>query len=208
MQTAASRRWHRNILTCVVYGLPARARRAAILRAPEPADPLAMHDQRELPSLPGPYELCILPEVDSVLAEAVRRAQAGAEEGTLLWASSQRDARTRTLDVILAVEAGERDLRDGDLVDVAVPREIADTGFWLARTALTEGSRGLWSVYVARPLSSPEARAVDLHQLERRQVEVLHAMEDRVYVRGALLEGEHVVSGGLQRLSPKQRVRI
>jgi BirA family biotin operon repressor/biotin-[acetyl-CoA-carboxylase] ligase len=54
-----------------------------------------MHDQRELPSLPGPYELCMLPAVDSVLAEAVRRADAGAEEGTLLWASSQRDARTR-----------------------------------------------------------------------------------------------------------------
>ena len=50
---------------------------------------------RELPSLPGPYELVIVPEADSVLGETVRRARAGAEEGTLVWAESQRAARTR-----------------------------------------------------------------------------------------------------------------
>jgi len=54
-----------------------------------------MHEDRELPSLPGPYELIIVPEVDSVLAEAARRAHAGAEEGTLIWAERQHDARTR-----------------------------------------------------------------------------------------------------------------
>ncbi len=54
-----------------------------------------MHEDRELPSLPGPYELIVVPEVDSVLAEAARRAEAGADEGTLIWAGSQRAARTR-----------------------------------------------------------------------------------------------------------------
>jgi BirA family biotin operon repressor/biotin-[acetyl-CoA-carboxylase] ligase len=54
-----------------------------------------MFPDRELPSLPGPYELLILPQVDSVLEETARRARAGAEEGTLIWAESQRDARTR-----------------------------------------------------------------------------------------------------------------
>jgi len=54
-----------------------------------------MHEDRELPSLPGPYELVLVPEVDSVLAEAARRGREGAEEGTLIWAESQRAARTR-----------------------------------------------------------------------------------------------------------------
>jgi len=54
-----------------------------------------MHHDRELPVLPGVYELQVLPPVDSVLAEAARRAERGAGEGTLLWAAAQRAARTR-----------------------------------------------------------------------------------------------------------------
>lgn len=54
-----------------------------------------MTAERELPSLPGPYEPVVLEEVDSVLAEAARRARAGAAEGTLIWARSQHAAGTR-----------------------------------------------------------------------------------------------------------------
>lgn len=50
------------------------------------------------PSLPSAYELLVLNEVDSVLAEAVRQAQAGADEGTLVWAQRQSNARTRRHD--------------------------------------------------------------------------------------------------------------
>lgn len=54
-----------------------------------------MSDDRELPLLPGPYELTIVSRVDCVLADAARRAAAGADEGTLLWAGEQHAARTR-----------------------------------------------------------------------------------------------------------------
>ncbi len=54
-----------------------------------------MSHEHELPLLPGPFELAILREVDSVLAEGVRRARAGADEGTLVWAECQRAALTR-----------------------------------------------------------------------------------------------------------------
>jgi BirA family biotin operon repressor/biotin-[acetyl-CoA-carboxylase] ligase len=47
------------------------------------------------PSLPSAYELIVVDEIDSVLAEAARQAQAGANEGTLVWARSQSKARTR-----------------------------------------------------------------------------------------------------------------
>ena len=47
------------------------------------------------PSLPAPYDLVRLAEVDSVRAELARRARAGAEEGLLLWADAQTDARGR-----------------------------------------------------------------------------------------------------------------
>jgi BirA family biotin operon repressor/biotin-[acetyl-CoA-carboxylase] ligase len=54
-----------------------------------------MHPEHELPVLPGVYELTILEQVDDVLEEAARRAERGEDEGTLVWAGSQRAARTR-----------------------------------------------------------------------------------------------------------------
>lgn len=47
------------------------------------------------PQLPPQYELVQLEQVDSVMQEAARRARDGAEEGTLVWALEQGDARTR-----------------------------------------------------------------------------------------------------------------
>lgn len=51
-----------------------------------------MHDS---PSLTPHYALVDLKRVDSVMAEARRRAQQGAEEGTLVWAGEQSAGRTR-----------------------------------------------------------------------------------------------------------------
>ncbi len=47
------------------------------------------------PQLPPHYELIQLAHVDSVMQEAARRARDAAEEGTLIWAMEQGDARTR-----------------------------------------------------------------------------------------------------------------
>lgn len=49
----------------------------------------------EIPSLPSVYDLVMVESVDSVLIDAMGRAESGADEGTLLWAETQRDARTR-----------------------------------------------------------------------------------------------------------------
>lgn len=51
--------------------------------------------EQQPPILPSAYELIVVDKVDSVLAEAARRAAAGADEGTLVWARSQTSARTR-----------------------------------------------------------------------------------------------------------------
>lgn len=47
------------------------------------------------PQLPPHYDLVRLDHVDSVVAEAARRAREGAGEGTLVWAASQGSASTR-----------------------------------------------------------------------------------------------------------------
>jgi hypothetical protein len=93
-------------------------------------------------------------------------------------------------------------LRDGDLVDVLIPREIAEAGFWLPRSALTESVRGLWATYALEPTDT-----ADVYLVARRQLEILHQSGDRLFVRGAVQDGEQIVQGGLHRIVPGQRVR-
>jgi RND family efflux transporter MFP subunit len=114
----------------------------------------------------------------------------------------ERSETTRTIDVILAVENSGSVLRDGDLVDVLIPREIRAAGVWLPRSALTESVRGLWASYALEPTD-----VVDVYLVARRQLEILHQSGDRLFVRGAVQDGEQIILSGLHRIVPGQRVR-
>lgn len=149
-------------------------------------------------------------------SEAVARLQPGAEVGVIsetgesislkvLRVLPQRDRSTRTVDVILALPPGPTGLRDGDLVSALRTEVISESGFFLPREALTESVRGLWACFVALP--EPEVSA-EAYRLDRRDLEVLHEYSDRVFVRGAIQEGDWVLANGLQKVAPGQRVRI
>ena len=119
-----------------------------------------------------------------------------------------RERRTRTVTVLLSFDAqpasGRAAVRNGDLAEVVLSRQVAESGLWLPAAALTESVRGLWACYVAEP--DPER--ADVHLIARRDVEVLHSETDRVFVRGTLRQGERVVASGVHRLVPGQRVQI
>lgn len=117
----------------------------------------------------------------------------------------QKDPRTRTVDVILDASKRELPLRDGDLVTVRRNLRVEEKGFFLPRDSLTESTRGLWACFVATP--DPEA-GPEAHRLDRRDLEVLHEYSDTVFVRGGIEDGEWVLSTGLQKIAPGQRVRI
>ena len=119
-----------------------------------------------------------------------------------------RDPQTRTVDVILSLEASAGAV-PGDLARLVLEETIPAPGLWLPATALAEGSRGLWTAYVAKELAgAPAGASGATHVLEARAVDVLHEDGDRVYVRGAIEAGERIVTGGLQRLVPNQEVRV
>ncbi len=83
--------------------------------------------------------------------------------------------------------------------------EIETPGFFIPREALTESVRGLWACFVALPDSEagPES-----YRLDRRDLEVLHEYSDRVFVRGAIQDGDWVLANGLQKVAPGQRVKV
>ncbi|MEM9158287.1 MAG: efflux RND transporter periplasmic adaptor subunit [Verrucomicrobiota bacterium] len=115
----------------------------------------------------------------------------------------ERDDRTRTVEVLLRGVPSGLGLRDGDLVDVFAKEASGYSSYLVPRSALTESSRGLWSVYVARAASDSETTLV-----QRRDVEVIHSLAMDVLIDGALSPDEWVVTDGLHRLSPSQRVRV
>jgi len=119
--------------------------------------------------------------------------------GNILRVAPQRGSQTRTIDIL--VDAANAPVVDGDLAEVVLNEKRKEPGYWLPIAALTESARGLWACYVAEPEG-------DRRRAERRQVEILHEEEDRVYVRGALETGDEVVVNGIQRLTPGLTVKI
>ncbi len=118
-----------------------------------------------------------------------------------------RGASTRTVDVILTLAARPQDVRPGDLLRFTLHHTVPEPGFWLPLSALTEGTRGLWSSYIAEPVETAK-RDGATHRLVRRTVEILHEASDRVFVRGTLKEGDVLVTDGLHRIVPGQLVRV
>ncbi len=89
----------------------------------------------------------------------------------------------------------------GDQAYLQLDETITADGFWVPLEAITEGMRGLWNVYAARP----EAGGAE-YVIESRDVRVLFAETERAYVSGALAGDELIVQSGLHRLVPGQRV--
>ncbi len=105
----------------------------------------------------------------------------------------------RAVTAVFDIDAGAG-ASSGAVGRVLVRTSLQERGFWAPVTALTEGRRGLWSMYV---LIAGNGAFV----LEPRPVEVLHAEGDTVYVRGAVNDGDAVLAAGISRVGPGQSVR-
>jgi RND family efflux transporter MFP subunit len=105
----------------------------------------------------------------------------------------------RAVTAVFDLDAGNGAV-SGAVGRLLVRTELSERGFWAPVTALAEGRRGLWSMYVLTPDNGAFA-------LEPRPVEVLHTEGDTVYVRGAVNDGDTVLAAGVSRVSPGQRVR-
>lgn len=87
----------------------------------------------------------------------------------------------------------------GAVVRLQVAREVSEPGLWVPVTALSEGQRGLWSLYIAR-------RDGDGWTVRPGLVEIIQSEGDRAYVRGAVSDGDRIIVDGLQRITPGQQV--
>lgn len=156
----------------------------------------------------------VTPEVARTLATGqaypLQMASSGGElSATLRAILPRRQTNTRTVDAIFDLQPAADDstrLFQGDMVKLIVEREVEKSGVWLPRSALVESLRGLWACYLLEPLDEKSTDGRPVFRLQRRDVDLLEQQEARAYVSGVLPEGALVLKGGLQRITPGQRV--
>ena len=112
------------------------------------------------------------------------------------------DRTTRTRTVVFEFTGSDASIVPGEVVRIDVIETVQEPGFWLPLSALTRGTRGLWSVYVVENENGSQGGTV----IARRDVEVLHTAADRAFVRGTLIDGDRIVSDGTHRVVPGQHV--
>jgi len=108
---------------------------------------------------------------------------------------------TRTRNVILRLQANKQVVLPGQVVRLAVTEEVAEAGYWVPTTALTHGTRGLWSLYVVESNDQE-------HVIARRDVELLDTVGSDSFVRGTLQPGDQIVASGTHRVVLGQRVTV
>lgn len=119
-------------------------------------------------------------------------------EATVKAVMPTLDEATRTVEVVLSLSTGVAGDKPGSVVRWALPESVDESGFWLPTTALTRGSRGLWSAFAVS----------DEGVIARVDLELLHTEADRVFVRGAVVTGDRIVADGVHRLAAGQRVEV
>jgi RND family efflux transporter MFP subunit len=116
---------------------------------------------------------------------------------------AQVDPTTRTQTVVIDIDnAAECGLADGSLIRLAFTETKSMDGFRVPLTALTAGSRGLWSAYILETATDDPSQTT----IAARAVEVVHTDGETAVVRGAIYEGERIVMAGVHRVVPGQRV--
>ena len=143
------------------------------------------------------------PKVAAVLevGAMVRLAYADQEyEARLIAVRPDLDARTQTIAALFELGPSIR-IPYGEVVLFLHEQVTQSRGTWLPLSALVEGEKGLWSVYVAKNEDG-------VRHIGRESVEIIHTEEGQVYVRGTLLPAARVLIGGTNRVAPGQRVAL
>lgn len=143
------------------------------------------------------------PKVAAVLevGAMVRLAYADQEyQARLVAVRSDLDARTQTIAALFELSPSIA-IPYGEVVHFLHEQVTQARGTWLPLSALVEGEKGLWSVYVAKDEDG-------VRRIGRESVEIIHTEGGQVYVRGTLAPAARVLVGGTNRVAPGQRVAL
>ncbi|MEM6637329.1 MAG: efflux RND transporter periplasmic adaptor subunit [Pseudomonadota bacterium] len=108
---------------------------------------------------------------------------------------------TRTVSMLFSLDVPDGQPVPFGLVGrISHARELTASGAWVPLSALSEGERGLWTLYVISDDGPMTA--------EREVVELVYANDNAAFVRGAFAGDTLVVSDGAHRLANGQSVAL
>ena len=116
-----------------------------------------------------------------------------------------RDQITKTIDLIFVLNTTDNQPSTGSIARFSYDKKVDQQGFWVPIGVLTEANRGLWTVLIAIE-NDTESDGKPNYMLQQRVVDIVHQQGERVYVKGALKQGDLFVAAGIHRVVPGQTI--
>lgn len=127
-------------------------------------------------------------------------APSGPVAARLIAVAPDVDPATRTVAALFDLDPAAP-VAMGEVVRLRLPRRAEGAGAWVALSALREGTRGLWALWLIEDgRDGPVAKPVE--------VEALHVADGRAFVRGALPDGGRIVAEGAERVTAGAPLRV
>ncbi|WP_445946162.1 efflux RND transporter periplasmic adaptor subunit [Shewanella sp.] len=120
-------------------------------------------------------------------------------QGQIAGISAEVNPVSRTVQLRISLPKDANTI-NGEIAYLALQQQISAEGFWVPIEALTDGVRGLWNVYT---LVNDEQ---DNSEIQRRDVEIIYTNEQQAYIKGAIKNGDTIITQGLHKLVVGQRV--
>ncbi|MGB6135638.1 MAG: efflux RND transporter periplasmic adaptor subunit [Shewanella sp.] len=115
--------------------------------------------------------------------------------------SAEVNAISRTVQLRIQLPESARVI-NGEIAYLAYQQDNLTAGYWVPMSALTDGVRGLWNVYV---LVKDDQNH---YHVERRDVEIIYTNEQQAFINGAIKADEQIVSDGLHKIVVGQKVTL
>ncbi|WP_299807277.1 efflux RND transporter periplasmic adaptor subunit [uncultured Shewanella sp.] len=143
-----------------------------------------------------PVEIATQLKTGQVVPVTVRQQN---YQASIAGIGAELDPVTRTVELRLTLPTDAKVI-NGELSYLNYDKVIDSRGYWVPLSALTDGIRGLWNIYIVKPSDE------QLFSIERRDVEIVYAAKDKAFIKGAISPDEQYVSQGLHKLVAGQLV--
>ncbi|GAA0789632.1 MULTISPECIES: efflux RND transporter periplasmic adaptor subunit [Pseudomonadati] len=117
--------------------------------------------------------------------------------GSIAGISAEVDAITRTVQLRISLPT-DADVLNGEIAYLEYQQNIPIAGYWVPISALTDGVRGLWNVYVLD--KQADISGTNHFSIQRRDVEIIYTNQDKAYIKGALSSDDTIIVEGLHKL--------
>lgn len=137
---------------------------------------------------------------DEIVSKQIYAFRSGKLEfsGQLFAKRADLQTGTRTVTTLFDVN-GAANVPFGEITVLQLRRDVTAPGAWLPLAALSEGRKGMWSIFVVD-------QNVPDPTVKQEAVEVLYTSASRAYVRGSFDDGAEVIVSGTNRVISGQRV--